>query len=59
MPLASYFDPPLTTMRQDLAEIGRQAAHLLIHAVENPDASRQHLRLPAELIIRESTGGVV
>lgn len=59
MPLASYFDPPLTTMRQDLAEIGRQAAHLLICAVENSDAPRRHLRLPAELIIRESTGSAV
>ncbi|HSN77579.1 MAG TPA: LacI family DNA-binding transcriptional regulator, partial [Anaerolineae bacterium] len=56
MPLASYFDPSLTTMRQDLVEIGRQAAQLLIRAVENPNAQRQHLRLPAELIIRESTG---
>jgi DNA-binding LacI/PurR family transcriptional regulator len=59
MPLASYFDPPLTTMRQDLVEIGCQAAHLLIRAVENPGAERQHLRLPAELIVRESTGSVV
>jgi LacI family transcriptional regulator, repressor for deo operon, udp, cdd, tsx, nupC, and nupG len=56
MPLASYFDPSLTTMRQDLVEIGCHAAQLLIRAVANPDAARQHLRLPAELIIRESTG---
>lgn len=56
MPLASYFDPSLTTMRQDLAEIGRQAAQLLIGAVEDPDAPRRHLRLPAELVMRESTG---
>jgi LacI family transcriptional regulator, repressor for deo operon, udp, cdd, tsx, nupC, and nupG len=56
MPLASYFDPSLTTMRQDLVEIGRQAAQLLMRAVENPDAQRLHLRLPAELIVRESTG---
>jgi LacI family transcriptional regulator, repressor for deo operon, udp, cdd, tsx, nupC, and nupG len=59
MPLASYFDPPLTTMRQDLVEIGCQAAHLLIRAVENPGAERQHLRLPAELIVRKSTGSAV
>jgi DNA-binding LacI/PurR family transcriptional regulator len=59
MPLASYFDPSLTTMRQDLAEIGRQAAQLLICAVENPDAPRRHLRLPAELIVRASTGSAL
>lgn len=55
MPLASYFDPPLTTIRQDLHAIGQQAACLLIHAVQNPTAPHQHLRLPAELIIRAST----
>jgi LacI family repressor for deo operon, udp, cdd, tsx, nupC, and nupG len=55
MPLASYFDPSLTTMRQDLVEIGRQAAQLLISAIKNPGAQRQHLCLPAEMIIREST----
>jgi len=55
MPLASYFDPPLTTMRQDMLGIGRQAVRLLITAVENPGSERQHLRLPVELIIRRST----
>lgn len=59
MPLASYFEPSLTTMRQDLVAIGCEAARLLICAVENPGAERQHLRLPAELIVRESTGGAM
>ncbi len=60
MPLASYFDPPLTTLRQDLAAIGREAAGLLLHAVEHPDScnsasGRQRLRLSAELVVRRST----
>jgi DNA-binding LacI/PurR family transcriptional regulator len=55
IPLVSYFDPPLTTMRQDMAQIGREAARLLIRAVEQPLAIPQHLRLPAELIVRQST----
>jgi LacI family repressor for deo operon, udp, cdd, tsx, nupC, and nupG len=56
MPLASYFDPPLTTMGQDMTAIGREAARLLIRAVEQPGAMPQeHLRLPAELIVRQST----
>lgn len=55
MPLASYFDPPLTTLRQDLFAIGRQAAQLVIQAVEQPDSPRQHLLLPAELVARQST----
>jgi LacI family repressor for deo operon, udp, cdd, tsx, nupC, and nupG len=56
MPLASYFDPPLTTMRQDMFAIGRTAARLLVRAVEQPQARHQQLRQPAELIIRQSTG---
>jgi DNA-binding LacI/PurR family transcriptional regulator len=55
IPLASYFDPPLTTMRQDLFGIGREAARLLIRALEYPNAPHEHLRLPAELVVRHST----
>lgn len=55
MPLASYFDPPLTTMRQDVCEQGRCAVQLLIKRLEQPDSSRQQLRLPAELVNRNST----
>jgi DNA-binding LacI/PurR family transcriptional regulator len=55
MPLASYFDPPLTTMRQDMARIGRDGARLLIRAIVQPESQRLHLRLPAELIVRHST----
>ncbi len=55
MPLASYFDPPLTTMRQDMLGIGREAARLLVTAVENPGGVHQHERFPVELIVRRST----
>ena len=55
MPLASYFDPPLTTMRQDMFGIGRTAAQLLVRAVEQPHVKHQQLRVPAELIVRHST----
>lgn len=55
MPLSSYFDPPLTTMQQDMVTIGREAARLLISAVENPEKVQQHLLVPAKLIVRDST----
>jgi len=55
MPLASYFDPPLTTMHQDMFAIGRTAAQLLVRAVDQPQAARQHVRLRAELLVRQST----
>ena len=55
MPLASYFDPALTTMRQDTFEMGRIAARLLIQRIEKPESPHQQLFLPAELVVRNST----
>ena len=55
MPLSSYFDPPLTTMRQDMVQIGREAARLLVRATTEPHSSPQHLFLPGQLIVRSST----
>jgi DNA-binding LacI/PurR family transcriptional regulator len=55
IPLASYFDPPLTTMRQDMPVIGRLAARLLIQALNQPEAPAEHVNLPAELVVRSST----
>lgn len=58
MPLASYFDPPLTTIRQDFTGMGRLAARMLIQAIENPPAAApgpEVVRLPVELVSRAST----
>ena len=33
-PRPRYFTPPLTTMRQDFAELGRQSFHLLLDEIE-------------------------
>ncbi len=54
MPLSSYFDPPLTTMRQDMVQIGRDAARLLIQAIKEPQPPKQIL-LSGKLIVRSST----
>lgn len=55
MPLASYFDPPLTTMRQDITSIGREAVRLLTNSIESKQECCQHLLLPVELVVRQST----
>ncbi|NJN54825.1 MAG: LacI family transcriptional regulator [Anaerolineae bacterium] len=55
IPLASHFAPPLTTLRQEFARIGREAAQLLIQVVEQPDRAKEHLQIEAELIVRRST----
>ena len=56
MPLSSYFDPPLTTMRQDIPRIGREAARMLLDMIQKKTTTELHdLKLPAELVVRRST----
>ncbi len=54
IPLASYFDPPLTTLRQPMAELGEQAARLLISALRQSTPILEQLLLPACVVERAS-----
>lgn len=54
IPLASYFDPPLATLRQPMAAMGQRSAQLLIEVIQNPTATPQQISLPARLIERAS-----
>lgn len=58
MPLASYFDPSLTSIRQDMFLMGRKAAQLLIQAILQPYLPRQTVHLPVELVERSSTAAL-
>lgn len=51
--VASTAEPPLTSVRQPLEEMGRAAARLLLELVDAP-GSASHLVLPTTLITRES-----
>ncbi|MBZ9934933.1 LacI family transcriptional regulator [Mesorhizobium sp. BR1-1-16] len=53
---AEHYDPALTTMRQPRTELGRLAAADLLRRMmaKGETLPRTHLRLPCELIIRES-----
>jgi len=55
MPLSSYFDPPLTTMRQDMPHIGQEAARMLLGIIQKKTTHTCDLKLSAELIVRQST----
>ena len=55
MPLSSYFDPPLTTMRQDMPLIGQEAIRKLIEIIQNKTVEQTVLKLPAQLVVRQST----
>jgi DNA-binding LacI/PurR family transcriptional regulator len=61
-PLARSAQPQLTTVRQDLAAKGRAAAATLTAAIarargaaDAPDGP-QHVVVPTELVVRDSTG---
>ena len=56
VPLAKYLVPRLSTASKDGEKMGRKAVQLLLARLQNPDRPRQEIRLPARLILRESTG---
>ncbi|TDD59432.1 LacI family DNA-binding transcriptional regulator, partial [Actinomadura rubrisoli] len=55
LPSAASAAPPLTTVRQPLVRKGEVAARLLLDLIAAPAARREHVRLPAELIVRSTT----
>lgn len=57
LPDAAYFSPPLTTVRQDLEELGRRAVSVLVAELQGGSADLSPLE-PA-LVIRSSTAPVV
>jgi DNA-binding LacI/PurR family transcriptional regulator len=54
IPLASYFDPPLTTLRQPMRETGERAVQLLVETIQNPDRTPEQIAVPARLVERAS-----
>ncbi|MGO4760184.1 LacI family DNA-binding transcriptional regulator, partial [Streptomyces sp. 2MCAF27] len=50
---ARYTDPPLTTVRQPIAQIGRRLAHQLLRLASG-EQIEPSLVLPTELVLRES-----
>jgi DNA-binding LacI/PurR family transcriptional regulator len=54
-PEAEFFTPPLTTVRQDFAEMGRRGLHLLLDEIAVGERSRTRVTVPATLIERAST----
>jgi LacI family transcriptional regulator, galactose operon repressor len=55
--LAAYVDPPLTTLAQSTAEMGRWAFERLARQLAEPGESgpREMIRLPVRLEVRQST----
>jgi len=56
IPEAAFFQPPLTTVRQDFIEMGRRSLRLLLRTIESGRRSEEGSLVPPELIVRRSTG---
>lgn len=52
MTIALHSRPPLTTMRIDRAELGREAVTMLMEKITNPDASPRRVSMAVQLIER-------
>ena len=52
---ASAYNPALTTVRQSRGDIGTRAAAMLVDLMEGRRLPRREVRLPAEIVMREST----
>lgn len=55
LPVSRWFSPPLTTVRQPLAEMGRTAAEMLSAMIDGREPHGRQVELATELIVRSST----
>jgi len=52
---SQYLTVPLTTLRQGIRELGTSAAELILKRIQDPERPMEHISVPVELIVREST----
>ena len=55
VPFASMTAPPLTTVQEPFQRVGYEATDMLLKIIRGKRLSQNHLILPVELVIREST----
>jgi LacI family transcriptional regulator len=56
IPTSAKTDPPLTTIRQPVVQMGSKAVDLLIDAIESGTRPPQKVFVDTELVVRESCG---
>jgi LacI family transcriptional regulator len=58
IPLCRYMDPPLSSVRVHIADLGSKAVEVLLHAITHKnDHVRRRERMSTEIVIRRSSGG--
>lgn len=58
LPLAQQTDPPLTTMRQPMAAMGKRLVEILLDIIENGPTPPRHVIFEPELVVRQSCGAL-
>jgi DNA-binding LacI/PurR family transcriptional regulator len=56
VPEAAYYNPPLTTVRQDFGALGVSALRVLMELINHGGQAGPSEAIPANLIVRSSTG---
>lgn len=56
LPIASYANPPLTTVYQPIAQLGVTAVEMLLAGLDDPRQRLSQVRLPTHLVVRSSCG---
>jgi DNA-binding LacI/PurR family transcriptional regulator len=54
-PMTRYLDPPLTTIRQPIWEVGQFTISILLSCLDNTPCLEDRVLLPPRLIVRQST----
>ncbi len=54
-PLASYMDPPLSSMEIFVYDLGYNASEILISQLQDNGGHKKHIIIPTRLIVRNST----
>ncbi|HVU11057.1 MAG TPA: LacI family DNA-binding transcriptional regulator [Phototrophicaceae bacterium] len=55
IPEAAFFDPSLTTIRQDFSALGRRGIEYLVERIQNPELIVQQQTIYPEFVLRAST----
>lgn len=56
VPESSSFLPPLTTVHQDFAEVGRRCVEGVLRQIRGRSSERGTILVPTRLVVRQSTG---
>jgi len=56
VPLASYFDPPLTSIHLPVADLAHRASQMLIQLVHGKHPAERQVLLDTHLVVRDSCG---